>query len=91
MKKVYEAPALEIEIYQLDANIASNCTQVVTKGDYGGTGEDERVCDDYIGIVEPTRVGDTAGTYAYNVNFWENTCDCYTTAGNNGVKGFFTS
>lgn len=85
MKKVYEAPTLEIELYELDASIASNCTVVVTMGDYGGDlSNGEEACKDYLEMVGlPT-------TYAraHNVNFWENTCDCYTTAG--GV-GFFTS
>lgn len=87
MKKVYEAPVLEIEIYQLDANIASNCTVVVLMGDHGG-GKDQPFCKDYGDIVGIQRVDDTANPYAYNVNFWETTCDCYTTAEGDG---FFTS
>ena len=86
MKKVYEAPALEIEVYQLDANIASNCTVVVSMGDYGG-GEGERPCNDYLEMVGlPTTT--SYSLRPHNVNFWENTCDCYTTAGGDG---FFTS
>ena len=88
MKKVYDAPKLEIEIYQLDANIASNCTIVVSMGDHGG-GEGQPFCEDYGGIVGIQRVDDAASPYAYNVNFWETTCDCYTTAQN--ATGFFTS
>lgn len=86
MKRVYEAPVLEIEIYQLDANIAQNCTVVVTMGDYGGR-EGEPACKDYcdiVGLPAPS----SYSSRAYNVNFWENTCDCYTTAGG---LGFFTS
>lgn len=86
MKKVYEAPTVEIETYELNASIASNCAVVVTMGDYGG-GEGEPACDDYLEMVGlPT----TTSTYGlrHNVNFWENTCDCYTTAGGDG---FFTS
>lgn len=86
MKKVYESPRVEIETYELDASIASNCTIVVTMGDYGG-GEGEPVCDDYLSEVGKNSRSRTS-TYAYNVNFWENTCDCYTTAGG---AGFFTS
>ena len=86
MKKRYQTPTLEIECYQLDANIASNCTVVVTMGDYGG-GEGEPACDDYLEMVglPPTS---NYSLRAHNVNFWENTCDCYTTAGG---AGFFTS
>ena len=32
MKKTYVAPDLEIERYELDASIASNCATVVTMG-----------------------------------------------------------
>ena len=86
MKRVYEAPVLEIEIYQLDANIASNCAVVVTMGDYGG-GEGEAACNDYLEMVGlPTITG--YSLRQHNVNFWESSCDCYTTAGGDG---FFTS
>lgn len=86
MKKVYEAPALEMEVYQLDANIASNCAVVVTMGGYGG-GEGEPPCNDYLEMVGLP----TTSSYSlrpHNVNFWESNCDCYTTAGG---LGFFTS
>ena len=86
MKRVYEAPVLEIEIYQLDANIASNCKVVVSMGDYGG-GEGESACDDYLAMVGLPATS-SYSLRPHNVNFWENTCDCYTTAGGNG---FFTS
>lgn len=86
MKKFYVPPALEIELYQLDAGIASNCTAVVTMGDYGG-GEGEPACNDYLEMVGKVAA---AQTYSLprNVNFWENTCDCYITASGDG---FFTS
>ena len=86
MKRVYEAPVLEIEIYQLDANIASNCKVVVSMGDYGG-GEGESACDDYLAMVGLPATS-SYSLRPHNVNFWENTCDCYTTAGGDG---FFTS
>lgn len=83
MKKVYEAPEMEIELYELNASIASNCAVVVTMGDYGG-GEGEPACNDYLNMVGKAK---SVGA-AYNVNFWKGTCDCYTTAGG---PGFFTS
>lgn len=86
MKKTYESPRIEIEVYELNANIASNCTVIVTMGDYGG-GVGEPACNDYLEMVGQPPVG-AAATYAYNINFWEHTCDCYTTAGG---AGFFTS
>ncbi|MGM9681443.1 MAG: hypothetical protein ACI3XR_08055 [Eubacteriales bacterium] len=89
MKKDYVTPKLEIEYYQLSTGIASNCAVVVNMGDYGGgTGED--VCNDYLEMVgiSGAKSITKSRSYAYNVNFWENTCDCYTTAGG---PGFFTS
>lgn len=88
MKKKYLKPSFEIEIYQLDANIASNCTVVVTMGDYGGNLDAGEIpCNDYLEMVGlPTITG--YSLRPYNVNFWEHTCDCYTTAGG---AGFFTS
>ncbi len=86
MKKIYEAPDLEIETYQLDASIASNCEVVVSMGDYGG-GEGEPACNDYLEMVGLPPIT-TYSLRPSNVNFWENTCDCYTTAGG---AGFFTS
>lgn len=32
MKKVYEAPTLDIELYELDTNIAGNCTEKINNG-----------------------------------------------------------
>ena len=32
MKKVYEAPEVEIELYELNASIASHCGIVVSNG-----------------------------------------------------------
>lgn len=83
MKKIYKAPALEIEVYELNASIASNCAVVVTMGDYGG-GEGERACDDYLAMVGKS----TNYSLPHNVDFWESTCDCYITASG---EGFFTS
>ena len=86
MKRVYEAPVLEIEIYQLDANIAYNCAVVVNMGDEGG-GTGQPACDDYLAMVGKPTISSFSAR-EYNVNFWESTCDCYTTAGGDG---FFTS
>lgn len=86
MKKTYVAPDLEIERYELDASIASNCATVVTMGDYGG-GAGEPACDDYLALVDKSD-SSTWSLRPYNVSFWENTCDCYTTAGG---AGYFTS
>lgn len=83
MKKVYEAPTLEIEIYELDASIASNCKTVVTMGPEAS--DAQKVCDDYYEKSGEPRTM-TAAKAAYNIEFWES-CDCYYSA--NGT--FFTS
>lgn len=90
MKKAYIAPSLEVEQYQLDANIAQNCAYVVNMGGPGGDlSKGEEFCKDYADLVGlPFPDNKMASTFAYNVNFWEHTCDCYTTAGGVGV---FTS
>ena len=84
MKKVYEKPSFEIEYYQLNSNIASNCTLVVNMGPEA-TGA-VKVCDDYYektGEQAPARY-----SLPHNVQFWTaETCDCYYSAGD----GCFTS
>ena len=85
MKKAYVAPSLEIELYQLDANIAGNCTEVVNMGGPGSSNPDEPFCKEYGDIVGISLMS----APVYNVNFWESTCDCYTTA--QAEFGFFTS
>ena len=77
MKKTYEAPELNIEVYQLDKMIASNCETVVQNGP-GLLGHVQ--CDDYEGDIWATQ---SARSTRHNVNFYEDieTCDCYTSGG----------
>lgn len=85
-KKAYCAPEAIVEVYVLDASIASNCTTVVTEGPVQ-PGTEYEVCDDYyeaIGVQKPQFSMMRAPA---NINFHEK-CDCYTT-GDNGQ--FFTS
>lgn len=77
MKKVYEAPIIEIEKYELSGSIAANCNIVVSNGP--GI-EGYLLCEDY-------KPEDGFGGYALqraveasNVNFYEDTCDCYYSA-----------
>lgn len=88
MKKVYEAPVLEIELYELDCRIASNCAIVVDNGPQ--IGNHTKVCDDY---EDPFKMSteslgeELQGTY--NVQFYEDTnCDCYYSASD---YGYWTS
>lgn len=82
MKKVYEKPSFEIEYYQLNSNIASNCTLVVNMGPEAP--DAVTVCQDYYDKTgEPAQY-----SLPHNVQFWtDETCDCYYSAG----SGCFTS
>ena len=84
MKKVYEAPLLEVEAYELNASIANHCGIVVSNGPALG---DHVQCDDYHDPFETS----AASTYGLkkNVQFYDDdTCDCYTTGGD---YGYWTS
>lgn len=88
MKKIYEKPSVEIEMYELSSNIASNCSLVVEMGPEGPGAI--KVCDDYYekaGEEKPN--SRSLLSLPYNVQFWsEESCDCYYSA---GVNGCFTS
>lgn len=78
MKKKYEAPTLETEIFELDAKIASNCDTVVNNGPKIG---DQGPCQEFISPYSLRRSAETEPVY--NVNFYDDVvCDCYTTGGN---------
>lgn len=83
MKKIYKKPIVEIERYELNCNIASNCALVVNMGPEGP--DCIKVCEDYY-----EKTGEEISTFSlpHNVQFWsEETCDCYYSAG----SGCFTS
>lgn len=87
MKKVYHAPELEIEVYQLNASIAQFCAIVVDMGPDGPGAI--KVCKSY---YEETGETPPAGVQLFsmphNVQFWtEESCGCYYSAGD----GCFTS
>lgn len=87
MKKVYKKPALEVELYELNKSIASQCAEVIDMGpDMAGA---IKVCESWYeseGLPYPPG---KARTYSKNIDFWNDTvCDCYTTASD---KGYFTS
>lgn len=87
MKKTYIKPFIEIEMYELSSNIASNCNMVVNMGPYAPGAI--KVCKDYYDQTgEPYPDGITLYSLPHNVQFWnEETCDCYYSAG----AGCFTS
>lgn len=85
MKKRYEAPLLEVERYELNANIASNCGIVVTNGPEIGN---HKPCDDYEDVFGAATMS-LDSEAVYNVQFYEDTnCDCYTTGSD---YGYWTS
>lgn len=80
MKKTYETPKAEVERYQLDASIASNCETVVHNGPQRTDTAVQRYHRPFETYSAPRSV--------HNVQFYsEDTCDCYTTAGG----GYWTS
>lgn len=85
MKKVYVAPMLEIEKYELNSSIAANCTEVINLGPGGVL--DYKQCSSY-GDEDiwgdetvPQMLADTG-------SFYPESCSCYYTAGG---EGNFTS
>lgn len=76
MKKTYIAPSMEVELFELDTSIASNCATVVSNGPAMGSHDQCEDYDDPFGISTMS---------LHNVTFYEDTnCDCYTTGGNTG-------
>lgn len=83
MKKGYVKPSMEIEKYELNASIASNCGPVVTMGpgDFN-----HYVCEKFEGSFG------TWSARSKGPSFYDGTdgpaCDCYYTTGG---EGYFTS
>lgn len=79
MKKAYEAPTLDVELFQLNQSIAKNCDPDMILN----TGPEEQ-CTDWLDLIT---VRSQIGTFSIN-NFAQNSeCDCYTTA----INGMFSS
>lgn len=81
MKKAYQKPFMEMELYALDASIASNCSNTVTLGPALG---EHTACREYdfgsFSMIRP---------YSENTSFYDDyTCSCYYTASG---EGLFTS
>ena len=86
MKKVYVTPTVEIERYELDANIASNCGIVVSNGP--GVGSHQQ-CEDYEDPFAMSTYSMARSSGPHNVQFYEDTnCDCYYSASD---YGYWTS
>ena len=82
MKKPYTKPMVVFETYELNASIASGCTNVVNLGPgdevYGYT-----MCSDYEGSWDISLFSWEEGDHMQGMqtNFYPETCDCYLDAG----------
>ena len=83
MKKVYEAPEAEIELYELDASIAATCAWRLHLGPGYG---DHTACDEFKDSEDDIF---TKSAMAGAPSFYDdNTCSCYYSAGG---ESYFTS
>ena len=89
MKKVYAKPHVEVEVYQVDAAIAANCTLIINVGPGSQTLDQ---CSDYEGSFDMNSFKNPISTFSVTgTPFYENRdagCDCYYTSGD---RGYFTS
>ena len=85
MKKVYSKPSIEIEVYELNTDIASNCGQTVS---LGPEAPGKTICDEFKDAFEVFSIQSRAvgGTPFYSDG--SANCDCYYSSGG-GV--YFTS
>lgn len=79
MKLRYEKPMLEVDNYELDTSIASNCGYVISSGPMA-PGHDP--CQDYYDLIGMPMPNSVDGP-KYNIDFYEG-CDCYYSS-----SGFF--
>lgn len=87
MRKTYMKPVAEIEVYKLDAAIASNCGDTVS---LGPEAPGKTVCDEFKDAFEvfslPGNARSTGGTPFYADGAAN--CDCYYSSGGGN---YFTS
>ena len=80
MRKTYMKPVAEIEVYKLDAAIASTCGDTVS---LGPEAPGKTVCDEFRDAFEvyslPGKARSTAGTPFYADGAAN--CDCYYSSG----------
>lgn len=97
MKKIYVKPTLEIEQFELNANIAGNCGSVISFGPGDDTNPMNRpVCKEFEGAFDVEIASVFSTKSSGNTPFYENggqvmngaVCDCYYSSGGNV---YFTS
>lgn len=78
MKKAYSKPLLEIEVYELNTNIAANCGSKVS---FGPEAPGKEVCDEFKDAFEVFSLDARAvgGTPFYDDGAAH--CDCYYSSG----------
>lgn len=89
MKKVYAKPRVEVEVYQVEAAIAANCSQIISLGPEapGKTPcEEFEGAFDVFGIKPGISIFSAGGTPFYDDG--SANCDCYYTSGDGS---YFTS
>ncbi len=80
MKKPYSKPQAVLEKYELNASIASGCTNVVNLGPGDAS---HTMCDDYDDAWEISLFNWEQGDHmsGMQTNFYPESCDCYLDAG----------
>lgn len=86
MKKVYSKPVVEIEVYELDTNIAANCGNRVT---LGPEAPGKTTCSEFEDAfdIAAYSLSRSIGVTPFYSDGAAN-CDCYYTSGG---QGYFTS
>lgn len=80
MKKVYSKPSIEIEVYELNADIASNCGKTVS---FGPEAPGKITCEEFKDAFE-VEVFSIAPRSAGGTPFYDDgaaNCDCYYSSG----------
>lgn len=78
MKKVYSKPLVEIEVYEMNADIASNCGRTVS---LGPEAPGKTVCEEFEDAFE---VFSLYGARSVGTPFYSDgaaNCDCYYSSG----------
>lgn len=89
MKKIYSKPSIEIEVYELNAAIALNCSEIIS---FGPEAPGHEVCSEFEDAFEVTAFRPGISVFAdHGTPFYGDgsaNCDCYYTSGS---QSYFTS
>lgn len=87
MKARYIKPTIEFEEYELNASIATGCQEIVSLGP-GDEILGFITCSEYDQPLPPAPQSMFRSKEPEEVNFYENSCSCYLSA---GIGSLFTS